>query len=142
MKLNWMAIGASFITTTVLAIVFGLYVPKNVDLISPVIGGLIAGYIVGGSYTDGLVNGGIPAGIGGIVSSVTIILFSSSQITNLAYSLGYTGSKETLFVGLIVGSAVVGFALFFVLGIIGSIIGVKLNSRNNQQIRLNLIKHS
>lgn len=132
MKLNWTAIGASFVTTTVLAIVFGLYLPKNVDLISPVIGGLIAGYIVGGSYTDGLVNGGIPAGIGGMVSLTTSILLTSSQITNLVYSLGYTGSKETLFVALIVGSVVVGFALFFVFGIIGSIIGVKLKLNKNK----------
>jgi hypothetical protein len=134
MKLNWMAIGAAFIITTVLSIIFGIYLPKNVDLIAPVIGGLIAGYIVGGSYTDGLVNGGIPAGIGGIISTVTIVLFSSSQITSLAYSIGYTGSKETLFIGLIVGSAVAGFALFFVLGILGSIIGVKLNTRNNNKV--------
>ena len=124
----------AFIITTVLSIIFGIYLPKNVDLIAPVIGGLIAGYIVGGSYTDGLVNGGIPAGIGGIVSTVTIVLFSSSQITSLAYSIGYTGSKETLFIGLIVGSAVAGFALFFVLGILGSIVGVKLNSRNNKKV--------
>ena len=134
MKLNWMAIGAAFIITTVLSIIFGVYLPKNVDLIAPIIGGLIAGYIVGGSYTDGLVNGGIPAGIGGIVSTVTIVLLSSSQITSLVYSIGYTGSKETLYIGLILGSAVVGFALFFVLGILGSIIGVKLKTRNTNKV--------
>ena len=126
-------IGAAFVTTTVLAIIFGIYLPKNVDLIGPVIGGLIAGYIVGGSYTDGLVNGGIPAGIGGIVSTVTIVLLQSSQITSLVYSIGYTGSKETLFIGLVVGSAIAGFALFFVFGIIGSIIGVKLNKNKTSK---------
>ena len=130
MKLNWKAIGASFIITTVISLIFGFYLPKNVDLIGPVVGGLIAGYIVGGSYTDGLVNGGIPAGIGGIVSTVTVVLLTSSQIASLAYSIGYTGSKETLFFGLVVGSAFAGFALFFVLGIIGSVIGVKLSQRN------------
>jgi len=130
MKLNWKAIFAAFITTTVLSIIFGLYLPKNVDLIGPVIGGLIAGYMVGGSYTDGLVNGGIPAGIGGIVSLVTMVILTINQTTNLVYSLGYTGSKETLFLSLIVGAIIVGFALFFVFGIIGSIIGVKLNKNN------------
>ena len=127
MELNWKAIAAAFITTTVLSIVFGLYLPKNVDLIGPVIGGLIAGYMVGGSYTDGLVNGGIPAGIGGIISTVTFVLLSSSQITSLVYSIGYTGSKETLLLGVIVGAAIAGFAIYFLFGIIGSIIGVKLN---------------
>jgi len=134
MKLNWKAIGTAFVTTTVLSIIFGIYLPKNVDLIGPVIGGLIAGYIVEGSYTDGLVNGGIPAGIGGIVSTVTIVLLESIQITNLVYSIGYTGSKETLFIGLVVGSAIGGFAIFFVFGIIGSIIGVKLNKIINKSV--------
>ena len=130
MKLNWKAIGAAFVATTIISIICGIYLPKNVDLIGPVIGGFIAGYMVRGSYTDGLVNGGIPAGIGGIVSTLTLVLLSSSQITSLVYSLGYTGSKEMLFVGLLVGSAFAGFALFFVLGIVGSIIGAVLNRRN------------
>ena len=133
MELNWKAIIAAFIITTVLSIIFGLYLPKNVDLIGPVIGGLIAGYLVGGSYTDGLVNGGIPAGIGGIVSTVTIVLLSSSQITSLVYSIGYTGSKESLFLSWIVGAAIAGFALFFVFGIIGSIIGVKLSKNKTSK---------
>jgi hypothetical protein len=133
MKLNWKAIGAAFVATTLISIICGIYLPKNVDLIGPVIGGLIAGYIVGGSYTDGLVNGGIPAGIGGIVSTVTLVLLSSSQITSLVYSIGYTGSKETLLIGLVLGSAFAGFAIFFVLGIVGSIIGVGLNKRNTNK---------
>jgi hypothetical protein len=133
MKLNWNAIGAAFVATTLISIICGIYLPKNVDLIGPVIGGWIAGYVVGGSYTDGLVNGGIPAGIGGIVSTVTLVLLSSSQITSLVYSTGYTGSKETLLIGLVVGSAFAGFAIFFVLGIVGSIIGVGLNKRNTNK---------
>ena len=130
MGLNWKAIGTAFIATTVISIIFGIYLPKNVDLIGPVIGGLIAGYMVGTSYTEGLVNGGIPAGIGGIVTTVTLVLLSSSQITSLVYSMGYTGSKGSLLFSLVVGSAFAGFAIFFVLGIVGSIIGVKLNRGN------------
>ena len=133
MELNWKAIGAAFIATTVISLIFGIYLPKNVDLIGPVIGGLIAGYMVGTSYTDGLVNGGIPAGIGGIVSTVTFVLLSSSQITSLVYSVGYTGSKGSLLFSLVVGSAFAGFAIYFLLGIIGSIIGVKIKTRNTNK---------
>ena len=133
MKLNWKAIGAAFIATTVISLICGIYLPKNVDLLGPVIGGLIAGYMVGGSYTEGLVNGGIPAGIGGIVSTVTLVLLSISQTISLVYSLGYTGSKGTLLFGLVVGSAFAGFAIFFVLGIVGSVIGVKLNRGNTNK---------
>lgn len=55
MKINWIAIIVSFIVTIVISIVSGVYLPKNVGLIGPVIGGLIAGYMVDGSYTDGIV---------------------------------------------------------------------------------------
>ncbi len=133
MKVNLKAIIIAFVVTLVISIFSGIYLPKNVDLIGPIIGGFIAGYLVGNSYTDGLVNGGIPAGIAGIVTTVTIVLLSSNTINSIAISLGYSGSKETLLLGLIIGSAFAGFALFFVLGILGSIIGVKLNKRNSKQ---------
>jgi hypothetical protein len=133
MKVNLKAIIIAFVVTLVISIFSGIYLPKNVDLIGPIIGGFIAGYLVGNSYTDGLVNGGIPAGIAGIVTTVTIVLLSSNTINSIAISLGYSGSKETLLLGLIIGSAFAGFALFFVLGILGSIIGVKLKKRNGKQ---------
>jgi len=130
MKLNWMAIIVAFAVTVVLSLIFGIYLPKNINLIAPIIGGLIAGYIVGRSYTDGLVNGGIPAGIAGLISTITQALLIVNKIINEAYSLGYTGSKETLLISLVLGSAFAGFALFFVLGIIGAIIGVAIKKRN------------
>jgi hypothetical protein len=132
MKVNLKAIIIAFVATLVISIFSGIYLPKNIDLIGPIIGGFIAGYLVGSSYTDGLINGGIPAGIAGIVTTVTIVLLSSNTINSIAISLGYSGSKETLLVGLVIGSAFAGFALFFVLGILGSIIGVKLKKNSKQ----------
>lgn len=137
MKLNWTAIIASFLISLILSVIFGIYLPKNVELIAPVIGGLIAGYMVGTSYTDGLVNGGIPAGIAGIISTVTIVLLNGNVINSAVQTLGYTGSTQSLLVGLIVGSAFVGFALFFVLGIIGSVIGVAIKNGSNKPESVN-----
>jgi len=72
------------------------------------------------------VKGGVPAGIAGIISTVTIVLLNGSLIKGTVETLGYTGSTQSLFLGLIVGSAFAGFALFFVLGIVGSVIRVAL----------------
>jgi len=132
-KLNWMAIFVAFVVTIVISIICGVYLPKNAGLISPIIGGLIAGYMVGGSYTDGLVNGGIPAGIAGLVYTTVVILLSINTITSAAISLGYTGSTETLLITAVIGAAFAGFALYFVLGIIGSVIGVSIKKRNNNK---------
>jgi hypothetical protein len=132
MNLNWMAIGVAFIVTIVIAVISGIYLPKNVGLIGPVIGGLIAGYMVGGNYTKGLVNGGIPAGIAGLIYLSVVVLLYGSQIATIASKVGYTGSVETLIIGGAIAAAFVGFAMYFVLGLIGGIIGVAIKERNSK----------
>ena len=127
-----MAIGVAFIVTIVIAVISGIYLPKNVGLIGPVIGGLIAGYMVGGNYTDGLVNGGIPAGIAGLIYLSVVVLLYGSQIATIASKVGYTGSVETLIIGGAIAAAFVGFAMYFVLGLIGGIIGVAIKERNSK----------
>ena len=130
MILNWRAIGVAFVVTLVLSIIFGIYLPKNVGLIGPIIGGLLAGYMVGGSYTEGLVNGGIPAGIAGSIYTVSVVSILGSKIIAEAVAIGYTGSTGTLLISAVIGGVIGGFAIYFFLGIIGSIIGVAIKNRN------------
>ena len=131
MNLNWTAIFVSFAVTLVITVFSGIYLPKNAGLIGPVIGGLIAGYMVDGSYTDGLVHGGIPAGIAGLIYTTVVVLLFGSLITAVAINAGYRGSTEMLLIVSAVGGAFVGFALYFVLGIIGGVIGVVIKMRNS-----------
>lgn len=128
MKLKWTAIVVAFVVAFVMGIFGGLYLPKNVSLIGPIIGGLIAGYLVGGNYTDGLVNGGIPAGIAGLISLPVVLSLSWSEITTAVSNLGYQLPQGS-FIMIIIGSAFAGFAIYFVLGIIGAIIGVAVKKR-------------
>jgi len=130
MILNWRAIGVAFVVTLVLSIIFGIYLPKNIGLIGPIIGGLLAGYMVGGSYTEGLVNGGIPAGIAGSIYTVSVVSILGSKIIAEAVAIGYTGSTGTLLISAVIGGVIGGFAIYFFLGIIGSIIGVVIKNRN------------
>jgi len=130
MILNWRAIGVAFVVTLVLSIIFGIYLPKNVGLIGPIIGGLLAGYMVGGSYTEGLVNGGIPAGIAGSIYTVSVVSILGSKIIAEAVAIGYTGSTGTLLISAVIGGVIGGFAIYFFLGIIDSIIGVVIKNRN------------
>ena len=106
MNLNWTAIVIAFVISILMGIFGGLYLPKNVNLIGPIIGGLIAGYIVDNSYTDGLVNGGIPAGIAGLISFIVIIYLTWGEIITLASNLGYALPQESF---LIIAAAT-GFA--------------------------------
>ena len=128
MKLKWTAIVVAFVVAFVMGIFGGLYLPKNVSLIGPIIGGLIAGYLVDGNYTDGLVNGGIPAGIAGLISLPVVLSLSWSEITTAVSNLGYQLPQGS-FIMIIIGSAFAGFAIYFVLGIIGAIIGVAVKKR-------------
>jgi hypothetical protein len=67
MNLNWIVMGMVFIFTLVLAILIGSYLPKSIAFIVPIVGGLIAGYLVGLNFIDGIVNGGIPVGLAGLI---------------------------------------------------------------------------
>jgi hypothetical protein len=131
LNLNWTAIGVAFVVTLVISIFSGLYLHKNIVFISPVIGGLIAGYMVGGSYSDGIVNGGIAASIAGLISFPVIGLLSWSVITATLSNYGYHIPLETLLTGVVVGTALVGLVSYFVLGLIGGIIGAAIKGMNN-----------
>ncbi len=133
MNINWKAIIIAFAITIVVSVISGIYLPKNVGLIGPLIAGLVAGYMVGVSYTDGFINGGVPAGIAGSVYTSLSVLYLGSVIQRLAISVGYTGSTKNLLIGAVISAVFVGFALFFVLGMIGSIIGVAISKRISKQ---------
>jgi len=59
--------GFVFVFTLIVAILIGTYLPVAISFMIPLIGGIIAGYLVGGNYTDGVVNGGIPVGLVGLI---------------------------------------------------------------------------
>ena len=130
MNINWTAIIIAFVIAIIMGIFGGIYLPKNVSLIGPIIGGLIAGYIVDGTYTDGLVNGGIPAGIAGLISLPVVLYLSWNVITAAASNLGYTLPSGSFLI-VVVSAAFVGFAMYFVLGIIGAVIGVAIKNRSS-----------
>ena len=67
MNLNWIVMGIVFFFTLVLAILIGSYLPKSIAFLVPIVGGLIAGYLAGVNYSDGIVNGGIPVGLAGLI---------------------------------------------------------------------------
>lgn len=133
LNLNWTAIGIAFVVTLVISIFSGLYLHKNVVFISPVIGGLIAGYMVGGSYSDGIANGGIAAGIAGLISLPVIALLSWNVVTTTLSNYGYHIPPETLLTGVIVGTALVGLVTYFIIGLIAGIIGTAVKGRKSNQ---------
>ncbi len=121
----------------VISIASGLYLPNNVGLVGPIIGGLIAGYMVGGkyTYTKGIVNGGIPAGIAGFISVLAVVLLSGNPLfTTTVAAPGYTPDQiNTLTIAnLIVEYSMIAmgcFILFFILGLLGEIIGVAIKGK-------------
>jgi fructose-specific phosphotransferase system IIC component len=61
-----------FILTLLMAVFIANYTPNSAAFIFPLIGGLIAGYLVDGNYTDAIVNGAIPVGLAGYVYTLSI----------------------------------------------------------------------
>jgi hypothetical protein len=129
--INWKAIGLGFIVTLVVALI-GLYVPFLSLPIAPLIGGIVAGYLVGGSYRNGIINGGLSAGIGGFIYALATVLLLGGTISASAATMGINVTSETLTAIAVVG-AILAFILYFILGLIGGIIGVFLKERGAEK---------
>lgn len=125
---NWKVIGIGFVVTLVLAVI-GLYVPF-LGLLAPIIGGIVVGYMIGGGkYVDGVVNGGLSAGIAGFIFTLITVLLLGAVISTLATTAGYTGSTGALAATAAIIGAIFAFVIFFVLGLIGGVIGIAIKGQ-------------
>jgi len=125
MNLNWMVMVIVFMVTLVISILIGAHLPKSVGFIVPIIGGLIAGYSVGGNYTDGIVNGGIPVCLAGFMYTLDIIVIKGNKITASFNTLIYSESHLKLLISFLY----VGLVLYFFFGIIGGLLGFAIKER-------------
>lgn len=130
MKLNWMAIIVGFAVTFVITLFSGLYLPK-LGLIGPVIGAFIAVYMVEVTYPDGVLYGGLPTSIAGLISS-TLFTFPSNQ-TNIQLAYLHK-SLGILLVILYFGGVISGFILVLFIGVISGIIAVAVRKMTDKKI--------
>ena len=72
MIFKWTVMALVFIITLIISVFIANYTSNSVAFIYPLIGGLLAGYLVDGNYTDALVNGAIPVGLAGYVYTLSI----------------------------------------------------------------------
>ncbi len=114
-----------FVVTLIILMFTGTYLPRGIGLLGPVVGGLIAGYLVGGNYTDGIVNGGIPVGFAGLVYTTGFLTINGNNITTSFNSLIYNISHVELLISVIVA----GFLFYFVMGMIGGLLGFAIKER-------------
>jgi Family of unknown function (DUF5518) len=125
MNLNWMLMGIVFIFTLILVMITETYLPKGVGFLGPIAGGLIAGYLVGGNYTDGIVNGGIPVGLAGFINITGILAIKGNTITATLNGLIYNVSHIELLISVIFA----GFLFYFIMGVIGGLMGFAIRER-------------
>ncbi len=125
MNLSWTVMSIVFVITLVIIILSGTYLPKSISFIGPIVGGVIAGYWVGGNYTDGIVNGGIPVGLAGITYTSRIVAINGYKISLSLNTLIYNGSHVQLLFSLIFAS----FVFYLVFGVIGGLIGFAIKER-------------
>jgi hypothetical protein len=118
---NWKAIGLGFIITLVLAYL-GRYIPHLDMPIAPIIGGIISGYIVGGSYRDGGIYGGLSVGIAGFLYTIMVI-----------FPMAMNGESGIVTAAIIILGALLAFSIYFIMGLIGGIIGIAIKERNAEK---------
>ncbi|SCG84820.1 DUF5518 domain-containing protein [Methanobacterium congolense] len=117
--LRWVAIVIAFVVAIVIGS-FGERYLGDLFVIGPLIGGFVAGCIVGKSYMDGLVNGGFPAGMAGFISIIILIfLFGGSNAGT---------SFEVILSGTLI-LAIPYFMAFFIVGSIGGMLGAGIRKK-------------
>lgn len=134
---NWKAIGLG-LTTTLLLAYLGKYIPHLDTPIAPILGGIIAGYMVGGSYRDGGIYGGISASIAGFVYTILVIILSAgiSLAATVSMNISPTamnGESEIITASIIFLGALISFGIYFILGLLGGIIGIAIKERNAEK---------
>ena len=134
---NWKSIGLGFIITLVF-VYLGKYLPYLAMSLAPILGGIFAGYVVGGSYKNGAIYGGFSAGIAGFIYTLLVIILSSgiTRATSVSMAIiptSLSGASGIVTVGVIILGATIAFVIYFVMGLIGGIIGVAIKERNAEK---------
>ncbi len=130
---NWKALGFGLVVTLILAYL-GNYIPYLDIPLAPIIGGLIAGFITGGSFKTGILYGGVSTSIIGFIYTLIVIVLSagntiSTTITTAISTTSLSGDSGIITVIIIIIGTIIAFAIYFILGSIGGIIGITIKER-------------
>ncbi|MCC7551541.1 MAG: DUF5518 domain-containing protein [Methanobacterium sp.] len=115
---NWTAVAIGFVVTIALEIVGTFFrtvdtaVSVFISTFAPIIGGLIAAYWAGGTYQEGIVNGGLAGGMGSLLAA---IIFLPGSFT------------------FVVENALISFISSAILGIIGGVIGILATGKTEEK---------
>ena len=134
---NWKALGLGFVGTFILAYL-GKYIPHLDMPIAPIMGGIISGYMVGGSYRDGGIYGGLSAGIAGFIYTILVIILSAgvslaATVSMNIFPMSMYWETWILTLGIIILGAILSFITYFILGLLGGIIGIAIKERNAEK---------
>jgi len=134
---NWKAIGLGVIITLTLAYL-GKYIPHLDTPIAPIIGGIVAGYMVGGSYKNGIIYGVLSAGLAGFVYTIIVIVLNSGIALAAAVSMNIApmslnGESGIITASIIILGALLSFVIYLIMGLLGGIIGIAIKERNAEK---------
>jgi hypothetical protein len=114
-KINWLPIIVGFLITIALLPV--------INAIAPLIGGAVVGYLVGGNYKNGVINGAISACSGSLVYAVLIDVFLSGAVISKAASINMPTNM------VIIYSLILAIIGGLILGVIGGAIGILIKNK-------------
>ena len=116
----------------------GNYLPYLDMSLAPILGGILAGYIVGGSYKNGAIYGGFSAGIAGFIYTLLVIILSSgialaTSVSVAVVPTSLSSASGIVTAGVIILGATIAFVIYFIMGLIGGFIGVAIKERNAEK---------
>ena len=107
----------------ILGFFFTLILLPFINAIAPLISGITVGYLVGGNYRNGIINGGLIGSLAALTYAILVDLLFLGAVVARAQSTGL--SVETVIVLSLVLAPIGGLLL----GLIGGIIGVAIKKK-------------
>lgn len=107
----------------ILGFFFTLILLPFINAIAPLISGITVGYLVGGNYRNGIINGGLMGSLAALTYAILVDLLFLGAVVARAQSTGL--SVETVIVLSLVLAPIGGLLL----GLIGGIIGVAIKKK-------------
>lgn len=134
---NWKSLGFGIFVTLILILPIN-YLPIWYIILPPIIGGIIIGDRVAGSYKTGIIYGGLSAGIAMFIYNLPYFYFTrgTNEMAWIAQHFPHASYIESGIIFLIINLlTVIQLALiYFTLGLLGGFIGTIIKEKDETPI--------
>lgn len=137
---NWKVLGYGICATLILTLPIN-NLPYLYFILPPIVGGIIVGDRIAGSYKTGIIYGGLSAGIAMFIYNLPYFYFTRGtiEIAWIAEHFPHASYIDTgvMFLFIMLGAAIQIALIYFTLGFLGGFIGTFIGKEDEKPLPIN-----